>query len=106
METPTQSRVPFADNGARIRRARKRKGLSQENLALTVGTSRRHMIRLENGQHLPSGPLRDGIAAACDIEPSEIQSADDEDEDSQMRDAFRLFVDLMAQIPSRQGAHA
>jgi transcriptional regulator with XRE-family HTH domain len=104
METPTQSRVPFADNGARIRRARKRKGLSQENLAVTVGTSRRHMIRLENGQHLPSRRLRDGIAAACEIEPSEIQSADDED-DPRMREAFGLFVALMDRIPSRQGAH-
>lgn len=74
------SQRPFTENGAAIRRARKRSEKSQERLAAEVGTTRRHMIRLENGEHLPSGALRDRIAAATGSDPSEIQSSDDEDE--------------------------
>jgi transcriptional regulator with XRE-family HTH domain len=95
METKTaQSRHPFADNGARIRSARKRAHKSQERLAAEVGTTRRHMIRLENGEHLPSGGLRDRIAGATGESAENLQSADDEDEDALRRslseDLFRL----------------
>lgn len=71
---------PFSENGARIRRARKRTGLSQERLAAEIGTTRRHMIRLENGQHLPSGQLRDRIAQATGQPAETFQSADDDEE--------------------------
>ena len=64
----------FAANGARIRRARKRAGISQERLAAQVGTTRRHMIRLENGEHLPRPVLRDKIAAEVGVEVSSIHT--------------------------------
>lgn len=83
MSTPTTERqFPFSENGARIRSARRRTGLSQEKFAPAVGTTRRHMIRLENGEHLPSRELRDRIAEATGQPSGSIQSADDEDEDS------------------------
>lgn len=75
-----RQRFPFARNGALIRSFRKRVGKSQEKLAIEVGTTRRHMIRLENGEHLPSSDLRNRIAAATGREPEEIQSSEDEEE--------------------------
>jgi transcriptional regulator with XRE-family HTH domain len=72
----------FSANGDRIRRARKRAGISQEALALNVGTTRRHMIRLENGEHLPGTPLRNRIASAVGVDPSAIQASDEDDEES------------------------
>jgi len=71
----------FAENGKSIRRARKRTGLSQENFAAQIGTTRRHMIRLENGEHLPTRALRDRIVEQTGGE-DEIRSSDDEDEES------------------------
>lgn len=71
-----------ADNGAQIRRARKRIHLSQERFAAEVGTTRRHLIRLENGEHLPGGALRDRIADLAGQARDSIQSSDDEDEES------------------------
>ena len=85
MET-TQHR--FAENGKVIRRARRRTGLSQENFAVQVGTTRRHMIRLENGEHLPTRALRDRILEQTGSQ-DEIRSSDDEDEESS------LTVDLL-----------
>jgi transcriptional regulator with XRE-family HTH domain len=73
------NKFPFAANGARIQKARKRTGLSQEAFAPKVGTTRRHMIRLERGQHLPKGELRDRIVDVTGTE-EQIQSADDEEE--------------------------
>jgi len=87
VETPTaeRSQFPFRENGARIRSARKQAGFSQERLAAEVQTTRRHMIRLENGEHLPSGKLRDRIAEATGQPASSLQAADDEDEESLRR---------------------
>jgi transcriptional regulator with XRE-family HTH domain len=72
---------PFSVNGAALRRLRKRAGISQERLAAQVGTTRRHMIRLENGEHLPSRVLRDRLAEALDVSRSEIKSAEEDDEE-------------------------
>lgn len=80
--TTERPHFPFAQNGARIRSFRKRAGKSQEALAAEVGTTRRHMIRLENGEHLPGGELRDKIAAATGRQPEEIQASDDDEESS------------------------
>lgn len=92
---------PFTGNGAVIRRLRKRTGISQERLAAQVGTTRRHMIRLENGEHLPSTVLRDRIADVIGDAGGEIKAADDDDEESSMplnRDEFELLGDLMARL--------
>lgn len=54
-------RYPYQENGSRLRKARRLTGLSQENFALKLGITRRHLIRLENGANLPSPPTRDRI---------------------------------------------
>lgn len=82
MTRPAIKAHRFAVNGSRIRRARRKAGISQETLALNVGTTRRHMIRLENGEHLPSTALRNRIAAEVGVEPSAIQASDEDDEES------------------------
>lgn len=79
----TSAEVTFrhSENGARIRRARKLTGLSQEAFAPLIGTTRRHMIRLENGVHRPSGELRDRIVEASGTE-EQIEASDDADEEA------------------------
>jgi transcriptional regulator with XRE-family HTH domain len=72
------SKFPFALNGAKIRKARLATGLSQEAFAPLIGTTRRHMIRLERGQHLPKAELRDRIVERTGT-TEQIQSADDEE---------------------------
>lgn len=92
---------PFTSNGAVIRRLRKHAGISQERLAVQVGTTRRHMIRLENGEHLPSSTLRDRIAELVGDSRSEIKAADEDDEESSLplsRDEFAILGDLFARL--------
>jgi transcriptional regulator with XRE-family HTH domain len=92
---------PFTGNGAIIRRLRKRTGISQERLAAQVGTTRRHMIRLENGEHLPSTVLRNRIAEVVGDSRSEIKAADEDDEEAAMplnTDEFQMLGDLMARL--------
>jgi transcriptional regulator with XRE-family HTH domain len=80
------------ENGARIKRARERlqsnrpaanhradRPISQEDFAPLVSTTRRHLIRLENGEHLPSAELRDRIVETTGTE-ERIESSDDEEE--------------------------
>lgn len=102
MKTETSQRFhPYSSNGDTMKRLRKRAGISQERLAAAVGTSRRHMIRLENGEHLPSTPLRDKIADAIEAPRDAIQSADDDEEVASMpltRDDFELLGELMARL--------
>lgn len=71
----------YADLGRRLRSARKRCGISQENLAATVGITRRHLIRLEFGHHLPSLPLRVAIAEATGVDAESLRVPDDDDEE-------------------------
>lgn len=53
--------------------------IGKEKFAALVGTTRRHMIRLENGEHLPSRDLRDRIVEATGTD-EQIESSDDEDD--------------------------
>ena len=55
---------PWAAVGARIRDARLAAGFSQEAFAEAIGTSRRHVMRLEGGMHRPSRPMLTRIAQA------------------------------------------
>lgn len=59
------------------RAARKQRGVSQEKLAAAVGTSRRHIIRIENGENRPTSELRDRLAAALGVDSSTLPSAAD-----------------------------
>lgn len=84
----------FKQNGSRIRRARRSIGVSQEAFAERIGTTRRHMIRLEKGHHLPGTGLRDRIVAEVEKNGGKadgIQSHDDDEED----DAAVSFDDFL-----------
>ena len=70
----------FRENGRKIRAARRTTGLSQENFAPLIGTGRRHMIKLENGEHRPSGELRNRIVEVTGT-TEQIESSDDDKEE-------------------------
>lgn len=61
-----QAPLPFI--AARIKRARKMKGLSHDRLADLCGTSRQHLIKLEKGQHRPRAQMLTAIAEATERE--------------------------------------
>jgi XRE family transcriptional regulator, regulator of sulfur utilization len=65
--------------GSRIREVRNQAGLSQKALAVKVGTSRRHIIRLERGDHRPTRSMLTRIAKATGQEPSAIDPEADEE---------------------------
>lgn len=71
----------YFDLGQRIRRARKRAGISQERLAGLVGITRRHLIRIENGEHLPSRELRNRLAEST-ASPRDELAVDEDDEEA------------------------
>lgn len=51
--------------GLLIREARKRAGLTQEQLAVASGITRGHVIALENGRYNPTVKTLSAIAEAC-----------------------------------------
>ncbi len=53
--------------GERIKRLRKRAGLTQEQLAERVGLDARHLSRLEVGRHCPSLDTLERIARVLDV---------------------------------------
>lgn len=63
----------------RIRQARREAGLSLDRLAELADTSRRHLIRLEKGEHKPLRPLLVRIAEATG-KPLEFFDDDDEED--------------------------
>lgn len=69
---------------AALRSARKRAGKSQERIAAEVGTSRRHWIRWENGDHLPSPEFLERIGEATGKSFDEFAPADDDEEAASM----------------------
>jgi transcriptional regulator with XRE-family HTH domain len=87
--------------GQRIRWAREKKGVSQERFAEQIGTTRRHMIRIEKGQHMPGPALIARIVEATD-EPDAFFAANgsataDDDEESDPV-AVELVRALMARL--------
>ena len=77
----------FRENGRKIRRARHlipgpngHPWISQQDFATRIGTGRRHMIKLENGEHRPSGELRNRIVEVTGT-TEQIESSDDDKED-------------------------
>lgn len=79
----------------RIVWARKRKGISQERLAGLIGTSRRHMIRIEKGQHVPGPEFRRRIAEATG---QEIEFFLDGTPDSDDEEVAELMGTLMVAL--------
>jgi transcriptional regulator with XRE-family HTH domain len=61
----------------RIVWARKQQGISQERFAELIGTTRRHMIRIEKGTHRPRRELLARIAEAAGV-PEDFFDDDEE----------------------------
>lgn len=100
---------PYIMNGDKILRLRKLAGGgSQDHFAGVAGISRRYWIQLETGEKLPSGVVRDKMCAALGCDSSEIQSSDDEDEESDpvaaLMNAIRIVV--RAEIARETGVEA
>ena len=70
--------VKYPESRVAYRKARMRAvpRISQENLALAVGITRRHMIRIENGEHRPLPELRDRIAEVLGVDPETLPTAE------------------------------
>lgn len=85
-----------ADLGRKIKAARNASGLSHDKLAEKVGTSRRHLIKLEHGMHRPGPEMLAKIAEATG-QPLEL-SGDDEDDESAMREKAELFDALAGRV--------
>lgn len=66
----------------RIRWARKRVGLSQEKLALVARTTRRHVIRLENGENMPGPELRQRLGEATGQAADLFKNGDEDGEEA------------------------
>lgn len=80
---------PYLANGDKILSLRRHAGgASQEHFAKLAGISRRYWLQVETGEKLPSGVVRDKIAAALGCDPSEIRSSDDEDEEDDAMEAL------------------
>jgi transcriptional regulator with XRE-family HTH domain len=66
--------------GSRIRWARKAAGLSHDRLIERLGRSNRsHLVKIEQGVHIPRPDLRDAIADATSV-PRDLFQDDDEEE--------------------------
>jgi len=58
--------------GENVRRIRKAKGVSQEELALDAGMKRSYLSDLERGTRNPSVKALGRLAAALEVEPGEL----------------------------------
>ena len=65
--------------GARIKQARKASGLSHDKLAALTGSSRQHLIRLEQGLHMPGPEMLERIAEATGTAVSDLVPVDEEE---------------------------
>lgn len=93
---------PYLALGLKCRKARERTGLSQENFAPQIQTTRRHLIRVEGGQQQPSRALLDRIADASGV-PRESLTNEDEDEEAALERqnahrALDVALDTLARL--------
>lgn len=75
--------------GRRIRMARVSSGLSHDQLAGKIGTSRQHLIKLEKGQHMPRPEMLTKIAEATGKDASYFESDDDDEESDAVADLMQ-----------------
>lgn len=89
----TETTLP---TGQRIKQAREEKGLTQRELAELVGTSRRHVIRWEQGRHLPSRVYAVRLAGALGRQPEFFQQ--DNNPSADMIEDLILALEIVKQI--------
>lgn len=66
-------RVTWQDFRTLLRMVRERHGLSQEQLAKSLGCHRSHIWRLENGIRRPSKVFLYALARTCALTPTEVR---------------------------------
>ncbi len=66
------SNIKHANLGNRLRSARRRKGMTQEQLALQSGTSQTVIQKIENGKSLRPRKINE-IAKVLDVNPAWLQ---------------------------------
>lgn len=88
--------------GARIRAARVNAGYSQDRFAEAAGTTRRHLIRIERGDHVPRVDLMQRISELTGEPIERLSGDDDEEEAAQVTVTFtgsaNVVADLMARL--------
>jgi len=70
-----EPKYPDVRDAYRTARLSPDRKMAQETLAELTGTTRRHIIRIENGEHRPLPALRDRIAAALEVDPESLPAA-------------------------------
>jgi len=92
--------------GARIRRLRLSTGISQERFAPRIGITRRHLVRLENGEHRPGRELAARIEQVVEEitgkPPRERVLPDDEEDESDQMIALDLLTVLRRALQSNE----
>jgi transcriptional regulator with XRE-family HTH domain len=93
----SRDRPDFFELGERIRAARKRKGLKQQQLADEIGVSRQTLSKYENGRRRPEPDQIDQIASATDVDadwitPPDPTVANQALSDQEPEDVFSLSV--------------
>ena len=81
--------------GRQIRRARKDAGLSHDQLAERVGSSRQHLIKLEKGKHLPGPRLLTAIARETGKSEAFFETDSEDDEELDAMAALTRAVQLV-----------
>lgn len=89
--------------GRRLQGVLDQKGLSRRAFSKLVQPDnpegvRRAVHRHLAGVHMPSRLTRRRYEAVLGLEPGSLEATDDEEADPAMREAFALFVDLMARL--------
>lgn len=93
-----QTQGAFTFSGERLRQARLRKGWTQDQLARSIGTRERNIIKWEKGQNVPRAETVAALARSlgCEIEFFYIEGEPDDDaEEAAMR---RRARDLLSQL--------
>jgi transcriptional regulator with XRE-family HTH domain len=96
------SEVQVASTGAQVRRARKARGWTTQELADNAGVAQGTVTRIENGRPTRPGNLK-AVLDALDLEPAYMQQA-------QPDEAVTLALDLVQKwlmaMPAEERNHA
>lgn len=65
--------VTWQDFGRFLQHVRRRRGISQERLALLLGCHRTHIWRLEHGRNRPSNVFLHSLKGACPLMDQEAE---------------------------------
>lgn len=87
----------YPEFAAKLRSARLRVGKSQERIAAEVGTSRRHWIRWEKGDHLPSPEFMERIGEATG-QPEAFQQESGVGQDDEEADPVAALMSAIRRV--------